>query len=70
MTPGRHFYPMARAEKVVLGVLLGFAAGSFLPIARSVEVAGMALFGWWMAALMLLAPLATLWTFRRRRPRS
>jgi len=61
---------MAKGEKIALGVLIGFAAASFLPIARRVEVAGMALFGWLMAALMLLAPVLTLWAFRRGRPRT
>jgi len=54
----------------VLGVLILFAAASFHPVARSVEVAGMALFGWLMAALMLLAPILTLWIFLRGRPRT
>ena len=70
MVRGEHFFPMARGEKLALGVLIGFATASFLPIARSVEVAGMALFGWLMAALMLLAPVLTLWAFRRGRPRT
>jgi len=40
----------------------------FLP--STVEVAGMVLFGWLMAALMVLSPILTLWAFRRGRPRS
>ncbi len=67
---GKNFYPMARGEKVALGVLIFFAAVSFLPLARSVEVSGMALFGWLMAALMVLSPILTLWVFRRGRPRT
>ena len=69
MAQGKHFFPMARGEKVALGVLILFAAASFLPPSRSIEVAGMALFGWLMAALMVLSPILTLWVFRRRRPR-
>jgi len=67
---GKNFFPMARGEKVVLAVLILFAAASFLPLTRSVEVAGMALFGWLMAALMVLSPILTLWVFRRGRPRT
>jgi len=70
MARGTNFFPMARGEKITLGVLILFAAGSFLPVARSVEVAGMALFGWLMSALMLLSPILTLWVFLRSRPRS
>lgn len=70
MARGEHFFPMEKSEKIVLGVLILFAAGSFHPVARSVEVAGMALFGWLMAALMLLSPILTLWIFLRRRPRT
>jgi hypothetical protein len=70
MARGKNFFPMARGEKVALGVLLFFAAASFLPMARNVEVAGMALFGWLMAALMVLSPILTLWVFRRGRPRT
>jgi len=70
MAPGENFFPMARGEKIALAVLILFAAASFLPIARSVEVAGMALFGWLMAALMVLSPALTLWVFRRGRSRT
>jgi len=66
----KNFFAMARGEKIALGVLILFAAASFLPITRSVEVAGMALFGWLMAALMVLSPILTLWAFRRGRPRN
>jgi membrane protein YqaA with SNARE-associated domain len=70
MARGKNFFPMARSEKVVLGVLIAFAAASFLPVTRTVEVAGMVLFGWLMAALMVFSPILTLWAFRRGRPRS
>ncbi len=69
MARGKNFFSMARGERIVLIVLILFAAASFLPIARSVEVAGMVLFGWLMAALMVLSPILTLWAFRRGRPR-
>jgi hypothetical protein len=70
MAQGKHFFPMARGELIALSALILFAAASFHPIARSVEVAGMLLFGWLMAALMLLSPIVTLWVFWRGRPRS
>ncbi len=69
MSGGKHFFPMARSEKRALGALIAVAGGSFLPAARGVEIAGMALFGWLMAALMVLSPIVTLWVFRRGRPR-
>jgi hypothetical protein len=69
MAQGKNFFPMARGEKIALIVLILFAAASFLPIARSVEIAGVLLFGWLMAALMLLSPILTLWVFWRSRPR-
>ncbi len=70
MVREKNFFPMARGEKVALSVLVCFAAASFLPVARSVEVLGMVLFGWLMAALMVLSPVLTLWVFRRGRPRT
>lgn len=70
MARGKSFFPMAKGEKGALSVLILFSAASFLPITRSVEFAGMALFGWLMAALMVLAPILTLWAFRRGRPQN
>jgi membrane protein YqaA with SNARE-associated domain len=69
MARGKNFFPMARGEKFALAVLVLFAAASFLPLARDVEVAGMALFGWLMAALMILSPILTLCVLRRGRRR-
>ncbi len=63
------FFPMGRGEAAALGFLILFSVVSFLPVWRTVEVAGMAVFGWLMAALMLLSPALTLWVFRRRRGR-
>jgi hypothetical protein len=69
MERGVNFFPMANRERFVLLVLILFAALSFVPKARSVEVAGMALFGWMMAALMVVSPILTLWAVRRGRRR-
>ena len=61
---------MKRGEAAILVFLILFSAFSFLPIWRSVEVAGMAAFGWLMAALMVISPALALAVFlvqRRRR---
>ncbi len=66
--PGdRDFFPMARGERFTLWLLILFSAISFLPIWRTLEVLGMALSGWMMAALMVVSPILTLWVFRCRR---
>ena len=69
MAREKNFFPMAKGEKVALSVLIVFATASFAPAARSIEIAGMALIGWLMAALMVLSPILTLWVFRRNTPR-
>lgn len=66
MRPG--FFPMSRGDAIYLIALLVLAAVSFLPFTREVEVGGMALLGWAMAALMVLSPvvaLVRLWRGRR-----
>jgi hypothetical protein len=67
--PGGGFIRMARAEALALATLVLFSALCFLPVWRRLEVAGMVLFGWWMAALMLLSPVLMLVLFLRRRRR-
>jgi len=69
MAAVRNFFPMGAGEKGALAFLVLASAASFLPITREVQVAGMALFGWLMAGLMVLSPILTLWVFRRGRPR-
>ena len=61
------FFPMARGERLALAFLIVFAAVAFLPVWRDLQVLGMAASGWWMAALMLLSPILTLWVFGSRR---
>lgn len=61
---------MDRVEAAVLLFLILFSALSFLPVWRTMEVAGMVVFGWLMAALMVISPALTLTVFvsgRRRR---
>ncbi len=62
----KSFFPMDRAEAAVLAFLIGFSLFCFLPVWRSQDVAGMAVFGWLMAALMVVSPTLTLLVFRRR----
>ena len=68
--PGRRpgpfsFFPMRRSEGLALAFLIAFSIVSFLPPWRELEVAGMAVFGWLMAALMLVSPALMLLVFRR-----
>ncbi len=58
---------MARGEAVALAFLLVFSAVTFLPVWREVELGGMVLFGWLMAALMVLSPAVALIVFVRHR---
>jgi hypothetical protein len=50
----------------MLVFLLLFSAVTFLPVWREVEIGGMVVFGWLMAALMVLSPAVALLAFRRR----
>lgn len=54
------FFHMPRREISYLSFLCLFSAASFLPVWREIHVAGMALFGWLMAALMVLSPALAL----------
>ena len=51
---------MAWGEALTPVFLMAFSALSFLPVWRHLEVAGMAVFGWLMAALMVLSPTLAL----------
>jgi hypothetical protein len=65
----KSFFPMDRTEAATLGFLVAFSVFSFLPAWRSQEIAGMAVFGWLMAALMVISPALALFVFRRRERR-
>jgi len=65
----RGFFPMSRGGLLCIGLLLLFALVSFLPFTREVHVAGMALLGWLMAALMVLSPAIALLRLRAARRR-
>lgn len=62
----KSFFPMARGEKLTLVFLLLYSAVSFFPIWSSLEVAGMVMFGWLMAALMVISPALALVVFFRQ----
>jgi hypothetical protein len=63
------FFPMDRAEAAALLFLISFSVLSFLPVFRTTEIGGMAVFGWLMAALMVLSPALALFVFRKRERR-
>jgi len=56
----KQFFSMRRGETPVLPFLITFAVVSFLPIWRTIEIGGVAVFGWLMATLMLASPILTL----------
>ncbi len=62
----KSFFPMVRREGATLVFLIAFAAFAFIPAWRTIEIGGMALFGWLIAALMLISPAITLVIFTRR----
>ena len=62
----KSFFSMRRGEAATLVLLVGFAAFSFIPAWRAIELGGMALFGWLMVALMVVSPTIALFTFLRR----
>jgi hypothetical protein len=55
-----NFFSMPRADRWYLAIVVVFAFVSFLPWSRHLHFAGMALFGWLMAALMILSPAIAL----------
>ena len=61
----KHFFPMGKGEAAALVILIVFSAFSFLPVWRTTEIGGMAVFGWLMAALMVLSPALALLVFLR-----
>jgi membrane protein implicated in regulation of membrane protease activity len=64
------FFRMDKTERWFLVALVALSAVSFLPLWRSVYMAGMSLLGWWMVALMVLSPLGALVIFFLERWRS
>ena len=62
----KSFFPIRRGEGATLLFLIAFAAFAFIPSWRTVEVGGMAVFGWLIAALMLISPALALVAILRR----
>ena len=60
------FFPLKRGEGATLVFLIAFAAFAFIPEWRTLEVGGMAVFGWLIAALMVISPALALVTILRR----
>jgi len=61
---------MAKSELILLISLFCYAVIAFLPIWRHVELGGMAVFGWLMAFLMVVAPILALLVFHSSDRRS
>ncbi len=61
----KHFFSMGRGEALMLAFLIAMAMISFLPMWRTIEIGGMAVFGWLLAALMILSPTLALLVTRR-----
>ena len=55
---------LRRREWASLAVIICWSVVSFLPIWREPEIGGVAVFGWLMAALMVLSPVAALLALR------
>ena len=64
------FFRMRPSERWFLILLVVFAAGSFLPWWRDLDVAGISISGWWIAALMIVSPVAALLIFVFERSRN
>lgn len=62
----KSFFPLRRSEGATLVFLIAFAGFAFIPAWRTTELGGMAVFGWLIAALMLISPALALVTILRR----
>jgi hypothetical protein len=62
-----NFFPMPSGDRWFLLAIILFSAIAFLPWMQKIQVSGMALFGWMMAALMILAPAIALIRLIRQR---
>ena len=61
----KSFFPMERGEAATLVFLIALVAFAFIPAWRTIEIGGMAVFGWLVATLMLVSPALALFTFWR-----
>lgn len=60
-------FPMRRGDLIYLVVLGAASVLCFLPAWRDIELGGMALTGWLLAALMVLSPTIALVRIARER---
>lgn len=54
------FFPMPRGDRWYLAALVAIAVVAFLPWSRGTPLGVLPVFGWIMAALMVLAPVIAL----------
>ncbi len=66
----KDFFPMLKGDRWYLLALLLFSIVAFLPWWREMYVAGMSVFGWLMAILMVFSPAIALIIFRWERKSS
>lgn len=62
-----NFFSMPSGDRWFLLTIIIFSVISFLPGMQEIQISGMALFGWMMAALMILSPAIALMRLIRRR---
>jgi hypothetical protein len=62
-----NFFPISRGDFFYIVIILIFAFAAFLPWSHRIYLGGMALFGWLMAALMVLSPSIALFRHLSRR---
>lgn len=58
-----NFFGMVKGDRWYLLAILVFSAIAFLPFWREMYLAGMSVFGWLMAALMVFSPAVALLVF-------
>jgi hypothetical protein len=59
----KRFFPLSRGDSITLLILIIISLIIFLPWSRRISFCGMVLYGWLMAAFMLIAPIITLISF-------
>jgi hypothetical protein len=63
----RNFFPMPSGDRWFLLTIIIFSILAFLPSMQEIQISGLALFGWMMAALMILSPAIALIRLIRHR---
>ena len=56
-----NFFPMPRGDRYFALAVVVVAVLALLPWSHHIMIKGLALLGWLMAALMLIAPTVALW---------